>query len=808
MAKLSLDLNKFKSAGVYTIEVDQSERIVVSSQSLRLVPGFSEVGPQNTPVFISSTDDLYKFYGNKNTQLERKGSYFHRTIETCLLSSPVFAISLLNADTRATNENTDIVGMSCWSVDTSNTSSDSLINGVSDKKYYQLFDRSRFWTPSAENLQNLAIPSSSDAEDASIIQIANVGTKDFSVIISKPSNLKKYDVLVKDWYGNISNIPYKWLKPYNYISDYFINVLVIEGKHGTISIDNLNQLISSNSVNVIGNWVGTIIPDFRDAMGSNLFIEDIVNSNVSITNVLMNINKDALEFNDEVNVDLIGENIAFIADEDGDIIDMLNSKFLSYNINIDKDKFETDYIIIEPNDVQKAKYGEKSFIITSTELKNKGSLNIGDFIVHEDSIIRISNKLYLSDIGDTDKNSGYIFNTISDIDITYELDAILKVNVGHITKRLPITSLATSYDCKFHKGLTLTKHHKPGFSGNYADSQPNVEEGVSKIYGMLMDSGILRGLINPDMISYRYIVDSMGFGLRPLMGGKHYLSLLAKKRGKCTAIISAPAIKQFAKSQDPYFCDEFSASESTPVFNTKWIGEGGNPNMIRSFRFTLPDEDNGSKYCGVFGPYLKYNDNGKTINVPPAADVSNAYLRKFLGGDPYAIVANRNGLLSNPNILGIEYMLDKEDRDYLEPIGYNSIIEKPKSGEVMIYANATSYQTINSDFNYLHVREILNTIEIEVEDILNNFVFGRNNDVNRLTAINSITPILQAMQDSGALYKFEVTMDSSNNTDAIVDEGFAIVDIGVWITKGMEKIIQRISVNKLDTTSSGGSVNA
>lgn len=787
MAKLSLDLNSFKSAGVYTIEIDQSERIVVSSQSLRLVPGFSEVGVQNTPVFITSTSDLYKFYGSKNTQLERKGSFFHRTIETCLLSSPVFAISLLNVDTRAESSvNNDTVGYSCWSVAANNTNNETLINGIGKIPYYKLFNRSRFWTPSAENLQKITI--NGDIEESSILQIANTGTKDFSVLVIKAENMKKFDITVEEWYGNKSNIPYKWLKPYNYISDYFVNIIVLEGEHGIKNRNSLNQILTNGSVNVIGNWVGTIIPDFRDATGTNYFIEDIVNSNVSLTNVLLNINKDALEFNDNVEVDFIGESI--LPDEGGKI----NSNFLSYSVSdLSDNNFLFEYPTTLASESQKAKYGENIFVITDS----KPSINIGDFIQSSNGLTRVINKICDS-VTDNSLNN-WVFTTTTPV----------KISGGKITKQLAITDIDITPKVNFRyiKGLTLQKYHKPGFSGDFDAPMTSVEEGIKKIYGMLInDKGILRGLINPDMISYRYIVDSMGYGLQSQMGGKSYLSKLAKQRGKCTAILSAPSMTQFANAQDPYFCDEFSPSEQTPVFNTKWIAQGGNPNMVRTFRFSLPDEDMGAKYCGVFGPYLKYNDNGKTILVPPAADVSNAYLRKFLGGDPYAIVANRNGLLSNPNIMGVEYMVDKEDRDNLEPFGYNSIIERPKTGEIMIYSNATSYQTINNDFNFLHVRELLNTIEIEVESILLQYVFEKNNEINRLSAINSITPLLQAMQDSGALYKYEIQMDSNNNTDAIVDEGFAIVDIGVWIVKGMEKIIQRISVNKLDSTSSGGSV--
>jgi len=100
--------------------------------------------------------------------------------------------------------------------------------------------------------------------------------------------------------------------------------------------------------------------------------------------------------------------------------------------------------------------------------------------------------------------------------------------------------------------LALSNRHLPGFDENGA---PNVEDGLRKIYGMLFDQGVLRGLTNKDMIDYRYVVDTMAYGLQAEMGGKAYLSKLAKTRGKCTAIISAPAIAQFAASVNPYFCD-------------------------------------------------------------------------------------------------------------------------------------------------------------------------------------------------------------------------------------------------------------
>jgi hypothetical protein len=55
MAKISLDLASIKSAGIYTIEIDESQRIDLNTISaLRLLVGFANKGPFNRPVFLQN----------------------------------------------------------------------------------------------------------------------------------------------------------------------------------------------------------------------------------------------------------------------------------------------------------------------------------------------------------------------------------------------------------------------------------------------------------------------------------------------------------------------------------------------------------------------------------------------------------------------------------------------------------------------------------------------------------------------------------------------------------------------------------
>lgn len=813
MSKITLDLTQFKSAGVYTIEVDNSERISVTTQSLRLVPGFSMEGPYNTPVFIRSTRDLERFYGTLDTKLERKGSFFHRSIQTCLLTAPVFALNLLKVDddpTSATKDQVECVGLRIDASKAAITAYDDL--------YVNFFNRQRFWTPDTDYLQGVITNKygASTIYNAPLLQIVNTGTRNLSFIIRKPQNLSQYSVYAKDWYGSATNIPYEWIRPYDYMKEYFIQIIAVEGdwtdyvrlstdpyysqffSSTGILVSQVTNFINSNNVTLVGSWTGCIIPDFKDQTGVEQYIETVVNAATALTGILINVNQEAL---DQLNwsvtgkwvlgegttqapytVDLVGHNLMTTATDD------ISVNLLSYNINVSDNVFHADISAhaYPTGDTTKMKFYIDASIYS-------GFITVGSYVKNSATDACIGGLTVV-----TDKwfdGSAYIIETAEPAELVNNVQL-------RVQKPIDDASLGLVYKMIKLDGLTLSYRHMPGFdtAGAY-----NSEEGVEKIYAMLEDSGINRGLTNPDMIDYRYIVDTMAYGLRNGMGGKAYLSRLAKARGKCTAIMSAPSIAQFATSTNPYFCDTFvSGVDPTPIFSTEYIPKGGNPDMPRAFKFSFPTEENGSKYCGVFGPFLKYNEGGKIINVPPAADVANAYVRKFLGGNPYAIVANRNGILSNPNLAGVEYMIDKTDRDYLEPFGYNSIIERPNTGQIMIYSNTTAYQDVKSDFNNLHVRELLNTIEIQVEEVLKQYVFEFNNPITRLNIINSITPILETIKDAGALTKYEVVMDETNNTADVIADGFGIIDINVWVTGALTKIVNRITVNKNTGVSSGG----
>lgn len=387
-----------------------------------------------------------------------------------------------------------------------------------------------------------------------------------------------------------------------------------------------------------------------------------------------------------------------------------------------------------------------------------------------------------------------VINTDNNITVT-ESDR------SYVEKHLALTDSAISSSLRFipMKGLSITKRHMPGYD---EDGNIDVEAGVKKIYSMLIDdAGINKGLCNPEMVDFRYVVDSMGYGLDSMLGGKVYLSQLAMQKTKCTAIINAPSKKQFARSTNPYFCDTFVSGVSVkPAFSTEYIASGGNDSLPATKSFSLPDLDNGASFSAVFFPWLKYTVDSKTILVPPAADAANVLLTKFTGSDPYKICANNNGIISNSNVTGIEMSLDTTDREYLEPFGINPIIVR--NSNIMLYGNQTAYQKVKSDLNKLHVRENLNTIEINCDAILQNYVFLYNNAQTRSDISQKLNPVLSAAQTSGAIDSYTIQCDTKNNTEEMIKNDFAVVDITVVMNHGTEKIVQRFNLTRSSSSTS------
>ena len=361
-----------------------------------------------------------------------------------------------------------------------------------------------------------------------------------------------------------------------------------------------------------------------------------------------------------------------------------------------------------------------------------------------------------------------------------------------VQKFKSIPQFTTSFDFTFLKGFTMKERHRP----NGSDAR------LGEILDVLYETNIAKTLAAKDIISFRYIVDTFSGQILP--GSKYQFSRLAMLRQQSLAIINAPSMAQFRESTDPRFTDAPTAPNPYPRLNTSYIVDGGNLSLNPSYTFGLPNEADGAKFCAFYSPFVTIRDSNRNVNVPPAALVSNNFIRKFANGEPYAIVAGqKRGILSGGNIVGVEYDFTDEDRANLEPFGINPIVKRKGVG-VVIMGNQTAYQQVNSAFNLVHVRDLLISVENDVQEILANYLFDFNEDSIRLEIKTLVDNYLDGVRAGGGIYAYQTIMDSSNNTPAIIDMNMGIIDIIVEPARGIQKFINRITVTRTGGIASGG----
>lgn len=363
-----------------------------------------------------------------------------------------------------------------------------------------------------------------------------------------------------------------------------------------------------------------------------------------------------------------------------------------------------------------------------------------------------------------------------------------------VQKFQSIPQFTTSFDFTYLEGFQLNDYHRP----NGTDAR------VNAILDVMYNTNIAATLATKDVISFRYIVDTFSGVILP--NSKYQLSKLAMMRGQALALINAPSMAQFQASTDPRFTAAPTAADPYPALQTQYIADGGNLSLNPSYTFSLPSQPLGASYAAFYSPYITLRENNRNVNVPPAAFVSNNFVAKFANGEPYAIVAGqKRGTIAGTNLVGVEYDFTLEDRGYLEPFGINPIIKKRGLG-VVIFGNQTAYQTVNSAFSLVHVRDLLISIENDAEQILSNYLFDFNEDSIRLEIKTLVDNYLDGVRSGGGIYAYQVIMDASNNTPAVIDQNIGIIDIIIEPARGIQKFINRITVTRTGGIAAGGFV--
>lgn len=318
----------------------------------------------------------------------------------------------------------------------------------------------------------------------------------------------------------------------------------------------------------------------------------------------------------------------------------------------------------------------------------------------------------------------------------------------------------------------------------------------NEILDFMWNTNLANALIDKEIITYRYIVDSFEGAIEGET--KSRLTRLAKERENALAILNLPSVKQFKECTNPLF--KFN---STSNFDAAYIADGGNLSLNPSNVFTLPTIDNGSNFGVYYGPNLIIRENGANVSVPPAGYISNLYTTKWSAGLPYDIIAGpRRGIVSAQGLVGVEYNFDRNDLDKIEPWGYNAILNKRGLG-LVINANNTGQQNIKSALSQAHVRELVIYIQDAIEDILKNYRWQFNTVQNRLEIKTLVDNLSAQIISDGGAYNIINVMDTTNNTEDIINANMGVIDTYLEPVRGMGILVQRTTILKTGSIARG-----
>jgi hypothetical protein len=360
----------------------------------------------------------------------------------------------------------------------------------------------------------------------------------------------------------------------------------------------------------------------------------------------------------------------------------------------------------------------------------------------------------------------------------------------------PIESVFDTYNVHSLRGFTLKTSHMPN----------GTNQRMTEILSVMTDTKMFDALVDPEMINWRYYIDTFNHGLEPQ--SKRYLTRLFKTRQRCLGLLNCPTVEEFTESTNPRFTDSPTSTDPLPSLNVEYINVGGNLDENPTFLYTLPEETDGASFAGYLFPNISVREsNGDISSVPPSAYVGNNFIRKFRGGNPFkAVAGSRRGVITGDGVTGVDYQLTSDDRGALEEKGINPIITK--NGQVQVYGNETAYKRFNSTLNNLNARDTLITLQIDIESILDGYIFEFNDDTLRSEVSTLIRNYLESVKNGfGGIVTYDVIFDRNNNPAFVANEGAAIVDVVVELTGVVKKFINRITLRRESSPASGGFVS-
>ena len=857
-------LAKIKSSGVYRYVFDKSEIPVSERNSIRLVVGYSEKGPFNTPVYFDDANEFIATHGNISRRMERKGIFFNRMALQALSGGPILALNLKPFNVGKKKEFNNVLAFNANSLygeyDEKILGTALVSNGNNAGGIY---DTNRFWKVS-ENLFDINVMNcdpdtremgSVPLQHKTYFRIVQTGSHEDAVtIFMRPFKPTNWDVKISEWYSNetAEDMPsYMEAIADTNLSEYFMEIYTFKGRF-------TRDLFEKDNNNTLGAY--GLYPFSISAKADKLntgkdgdLAAAIETAKDAYDKAVDAYNK-AVEAGDEYkSEDNEGKTIAQLEKDVEDKRTALTNAQSAYDTAIEEfynSKPLDDYTVNKnKDDVEWVKLW-KPFLVPCVDNSSKEEDKDDDEDKKENNFVNMkSNSDFRNIYGEMadaldamstvstsnfiGRYAGITFPSFKDANGSFiSIDSIFnKATAYHkCLMALDESLLDEAYDADINNDFEYSKEERDKLStvgGKTAESlESYINTLVSSLPGEDADDYTDEGICG-------YYVDGFTYNsITKADKGSELVTKILKTLSDYKGL--REALTNNVDLDYKYWVDTFQAyptlalrADITEILQKKFnvlgilnfppmpdviaasqngwarTATGGfDMNSINKDSFiSLPTESQGASFA-AFYTQLKMTDGAQTFYVPSAALVSNLFMQKRATGQPYNIVAGPNhGRINYTGVIGPDYNYARADLDVLEPFGVNAIIYIPRYG-IVINSNQTAKQTPVSALSKVHVRELITYIQDTIQDMLYGYQWELNTPSLRDAIKAKADVILGVVQCNGGIYAYNTKCDDQNNTPEIIDNEMVVLDMEIEPARGAGKMVQTLTIHRTGALSS------
>lgn len=183
-----------------------------------------------------------------------------------------------------------------------------------------------------------------------------------------------------------------------------------------------------------------------------------------------------------------------------------------------------------------------------------------------------------------------------------------------------------------------------------------------------------------------------------------------------------------------------------------------------------------TSYAATYANYLKVLDDSSGVftYIPPSGFVAAKIVATDSEIGPWGAPAGFNrGILTN--VVDVAITPNQHQRDSLYQININPIATFADQG-IVVFGQKTLLKK-PSAFDRVNVRRTFLYLEKATKSVMRFFIFENNTLFTRARVINTLSPFFERVKAADGLYDYLIVCDERNNTPEVIDNNELIVDI-------------------------------